>query len=156
MSQENEDFFKDAPRFESLEEIQNKTEKWLRIDQSNLDAEALRQTDIFFDCNKLYFQQSRYLRWLMHKQAEVKLYRTQYYQGELPAEVYQKDKLRVRPMKSELGLYLKADKLMQEIDSLVAEAEETVAYLENTMKHVRDRGFNIKTSIDFRMFLMGQ
>lgn len=155
MPQENEDFFKDAPRFESLEEIQNKAEQWLGIDQTNLDAEALRQTDIFFDCNKLYFQQSRYLRWLMHKQAEVKLYRTQYYQGELPPEVYKKDKLRVRPMKSELGLYLKADKLMQEIDSLVAEAEETVTYLENTMKHIRDRGFNIQNAMEWRKFQMG-
>lgn len=149
------DFLSDAPQHFKNEELQEQVELILKIDMANLDGEALRQTDIFFKVQELYRKQSRFLRWLMSAHADVKLYRQQYYLGQLPDAVYQKEKLRVRPLKTEISMYMAADKIMQEMNEYMKDAEDGVSFLEDTMKHVRDRGFNIKTAVEWRQFMMG-
>lgn len=155
MTTQNDDFFKDAPAHHTNDELQEMSEDILRINMKDLDGESLRQTDIFFKVQELYRKQSKYLRWLIQTHAEIKLYRQQYYLGQLPSEVYQKEKLRVKPLKTELPLYMAADKIMQEIDEKLKDAEDGVSFLEDTMKHVRDRGFNIKTAVEWRQFMSG-
>lgn len=150
-----EDFFKDAPEHMEIEELEIRIKKILQIDQRNLDTESLRQSDIFFEMQQLYIRESSFLRWLSNAHAKVKLYRHQYYLGQLPSAVYAKERLNVKPLKGELPMYMAADPIMNEIDGHMAEANERVAFLEDSMKHIRDRGFNIKTACEFRAFMMG-
>lgn len=147
---ETNDFFKDMPRHMDMETLQEKLKDLMKMDSVNLDAEALRQTNLFFEVQRFYIDEGRCLRWLMAKQAKMQLHRKQYYLGQLPAAIYAAEPLNPRPLKTEVDVYMKADDILQEFGEMVKESEARVKLAEQTLNRVRERGFDIKNAIEWR------
>lgn len=149
MTTEN-DFFAKMPRHMEIDELQDKLKELMKMDSVNLDAEALRQTSLFFEIQRYYIDEGRCLRWLMVQQTKMQLHRRQYYLGQLSPAVYAAEPLNPRPLKTEVDLYLKADDILLELGEMVKEAEARVKLVEQTLSRVKDRGWDIKAAIEWR------
>lgn len=152
MSEQNEsnDLFASMPRHTNMEELQVKLKELMKMDSVNLDAEAIRQTSLFFEVQKFYIDEGRALRWLMAKQAKMLIYRRQYYLGQLPPSVYAAEPLNPRPLKTEVDVYMRADDVMQELGEMVKESEARVKLCEQSLDRVKQRGYDLKSAIDWR------
>lgn len=150
MTTDENDFFATMPRHMDIDELQAKLKELMHMDTVNLDAEALRQTSLFFEVQRLYIDEGRCLRWLIQKHTKMSLFRKQYYLGQLSPEVYKNEPLNPRPLKTEVDTYLKADDILMELNGLVQEAEARVKLCEQSLYRVKDRGFDIKNAIEWR------
>lgn len=144
------EFLKDAPRHNTIEELQLTMAKLFEFDSANLDTMALGQTRLFHEVQRLYLQESKYLRYIMRKYDKVFLHRKKYYMGVLPQSVYKAEPLNPLPLKSEIDMYMRADDIVCEMKELMSESEERVKYTEDCLKRVRDRGYDIKNAIEWR------
>lgn len=147
------EFLKDAPPSRSHEAILAELEQLFTMDTVNLDKEALRQTTIFYKVQNMIMTEGQRLRWLIGKYEQLKLYRRKYYLGILPSAVYQAEPLKVKPLKTEVDLYMKADPMMQEIKAAMDDQDAKMKLLEDSLKRVKDRGFDIKNAIQWRSLM---
>ncbi len=151
MTEEKKSFFEDMPRSMPIEDLLNKLEELFEMDTINLDKEALQQTKLFFEIQRLYIDEGRCLGWIADKEAEIVHMRRRYYQGNLPQSAYVKEPLNPLPLKTDVDKFLKADRMVLNIRRMLADAEVKTKLCEDSLKRVRDRGFDIKNAITWRM-----
>mgnify|MGYP001496083658 CR=1 FL=1 len=58
-------------------------------------------------------------------------------------------------MKSEVDAYIEADDLMIETNLRLGMQEEKISYLEAVIKNINNRGFQIKSAVDWAKFTTG-
>ena len=58
-------------------------------------------------------------------------------------------------LKSDVSMYIEADQPMQELQMKVELQQEKVDFLESIIKHLPNRGFNIKSAIEWTKFQHG-
>lgn len=138
-----------------MQEIIDKVNGMLAVDEANLDVEIIRQTKIFSDIQGIYLTEVRKLRDLNVKQDKLKLDRWMYYNGKAPAAVYKKDPMNYTILKSDIDKYLAADALLSEMKMLVGEQEDLVKFLEDSLKRIQSRGYELKTAIDWKKWIAG-
>jgi hypothetical protein len=138
-----------------MQEIIDKVNQMLAVDEANLDREIIRQTKIFSDIQGIYLTEVRKLRDLNVKQDKLKLDRWMYYNGKAPAAVYKKDPMNYTILKSDIDKYLAADALLSEMKMLVGEQEDLVKFLEDALKRIQSRGYELKTAIDWKKWIAG-
>lgn len=138
-----------------MQEIVDKVNSMLAVDESKLDQEIVRQTKIFSDIQSIYLAEVRKLRDLNVKQDKLKLDRWHYYMGKAPASVYKKEPMNYTILKADIDKYLSADALLSEMRMLVGEQEDLVKFLEDALKRVSGRGYELKTAIDWKKWIAG-
>ena len=139
----------------TYEEIEAEVEKLLGIDGDNLDGEAIRNTKIFTQINRIYIQKSRQLGKMLNQLNSLEHMRKRHYSGKLTGEHYKKDPLPEAVLKTEIPEYLNVDPLVVEMRDNVKECERIVKFLEDAKGALRSRGFDIKNAIEYRKLMMG-
>lgn len=142
-----------------LEELQENWKNDATIDQSKLDSEALRTANLhqkYIDLLTLYrikiFKAD-------NKFLEMKGVRTRYYMGQMTQAELEKYGLSQyqykNPLKAELERLLETDSVLIDLSGSVFYYTTCFQYTEEVIKSLRNRGYDIKNSIEFMKFTSG-
>ncbi|AYP28333.1 UvsY-like recombination mediator [Serratia phage vB_SmaA_3M] len=151
-----EDLF-DGIKTIPLDYIMDAMEKSLDIDPNsrNLDTTSLTTSRLFMEAQRFYIHEVRVLEKVIAKKNKTDLYLRRYYAGELPSQVYQARPLPVKPLKSDIDVWIKADDNYIEMTTLLEEQKRKVKFIESCFDRIKSRGYEIKTAIDWRRYLDG-
>ena len=81
---------------------------------------------------------------------------THYYLGKAPDEENQKKPTNIKVLKTDIDLYLDADEELQALAKKVNTQKLKVETIENFLRTLNNRGYAIKTALDFRKFAAGE
>jgi Recombination, repair and ssDNA binding protein UvsY len=141
----------------TLKYYQSVVPKDLSFDRSELDSEAERTAQIH----------NKYLVFLLDETTQLETMRraydslwhqqTLYYLGKAEDKVYKEKPFdfKVRPIKSEVEQWLKADPDIQSADAAIKAQEKVVKYLTDTLRQINSRGYDIKAMIEWIRFKNG-
>lgn len=141
-----------------LEEIQQSWEKDCIIDRSELGEESLKIPKL----HSKYFNMFSTERMLMRKMESdlKKLYRIkyEYYSGTIDFETLKEYNWEPNPLKilrSDIAMYMDSDKEYQTLQLKYEYQKEKVEFIENIIKSLTNRGYQIKSAIDWEKFKVG-
>jgi len=141
-----------------LEEIQALYAEDVEIEPTDLATESLKIPKLQLKYHRLYSQENMMLRKL---EAEMKILKLEKYEffvdgpspdskakgWEFPAKG--------RIMKSDSNMYIEADKDVIQLNLKIFLQREKVDFLDAIMKQLNNRGYNIKTALDFIKYTNG-
>jgi hypothetical protein len=141
----------------TLRQYQTIVPKDLSFDKSNLDCESERTAQIHNKYLIFYLDETTRLETL-HRAFDILWHeRSKYYLGKADPEVYKEKPfdIKVRPIKSEVEQWLKADAEIQAADTEIKDQEKVVKYLNDQLKQINQRGYEIRAMIDWLRFKNG-
>lgn len=142
-----------------LEKLKQEWEIDSDIDDINLDREALRQPKLH--CKWVdYLTKSKIRLYKVEKElTEARAKLTEYYNGRMTKEelaaLGRSQYLHKTPLKSELERLLDSDQIVIDINQKFYYYNTLVEYCTSVLGAIRDRGFSIKTAVDYRKWLAG-
>lgn len=139
----------------TLEEIISVVDPLLSINDDNLAHESTRQVKIFTTIQRLYMWNTRELEKRIQEVERVKNFRYRFYAGKLPSDHYKKEPLREAILKSDIDQYLKIDPVLVEAKERCSEQERIVKFIEDAKKMLGDRGYLLRTALDFQRMTLG-
>ena len=139
----------------NLDELKMQVQKDLRIDDEHLDTESLKNQEIKA---KYLDHKSRYELLLFKAKGDYKrLYREkwEYYGGKADAKIYATKPFDLKVLKTDLAVYIAADEDIINAENKIGYLEVVVDYIKGVIKSVDNRGWDIKTAIDWKKFEAG-
>jgi len=141
-----------------IEEIYEMWAKDSEIDQTNVSGESANIPKLHNKYFRVYMEEGMKLKQLRAKYKQLKLLKEQYYRGELDITELQQYGWEPQPLKilrTDIGTYIDADQDMINLSLKVGMIEEKVNYLEAIIKMISNRGFQLKTIVDWERFRTG-
>src|SRR6056300_2083430 len=138
-----------------IEQLQELADKDLKINDSELDIEALKTPQLH---NKYLKHLNKFKLLLTKSQAELNTLRRdkwEYYTGKADASVYAQKPFDLKILKTDIDKYLDSDIDLQKQKQKVDYLSTTVDFLDRTIRQIGNRGFTIKNAIDWRKFTSG-
>lgn len=138
-----------------LEQLQELVDKDLKINDTELDLEALKTPQLH---NKYMKFLTKFKLMLSRAETEynnLKREKWEYYTGKSPAEVYALKPFDLKILKTDIDKYLDSDEELQRQKQKVDYLQTTVDFLDRTIRQISNRGFLIKDAIDWRKFTSG-
>jgi len=141
-----------------LDEIYAEWDKDSKIDTTDLGNESIKIPQLHNKYFKVYTSEKLLLRKYEAEMRELKLEKYEFYtQGptketqergwELPAKGL--------ILKSDIPMYMDGDKQLIELSLKIGYQQEKIELLESIIKSLVNRGFQIKSAIDWHKFTMG-
>ena len=141
-----------------IEDIYEMWAKDSEIDQTNVSGESANIPKLHNKYFRVYMEEGIKLKQLRAKYKQLKLLKEQYYRGELDITELQQHGWEPQPLKilrTDIGTYIDADQDMINLSLKVGMIEEKVNYLEAIIKMISNRGFQLKTIVDWERFRTG-
>ena len=141
-----------------IEEIYEMWAKDSEIDQTNVSGESTNIPKLHNKYFRVYMEEGMKLKQLRAKYKQLKLLKEQYYRGELDITELQQYGWEPQPLKilrTDISTYIDADQDMINLSLKVGMIEEKVNYLEAIIKMISNRGFQLKTIVDWERFRTG-
>ena len=139
----------------TLEELQELTDKKLKINDTELDLEALKTPQLHNEYLKHYNKFKLMKTKASAELATIKLHKWEYYTGKADPMVYQQKPFNLKILKQDVDKYIEADEDYQKIKQKVDYLETIVDFLDRTIRQIQNRGFLIKDAIEWRKFTSG-
>ena len=139
----------------TLEELQDIVEKKLKINDTELDLEALKTPQLHNEFLKHYNKFKLMKTKASAELATIKLHKWEYYTGKADPMVYQQKPFNLKILKQDVDKYIEADEDYQKIKQKVDYLEIIVDFLDRTIRQIQNRGFLIKDAIEWRKFTSG-
>lgn len=142
----------------TLEEIQNLWEADANINRTELGEESLRIAQLHSKYFKIYSTERMRLRQYEQQYRSLYKIRFEYYMGTLDIETIREREWEPNPLKilrTDVPMHIDADQYLQELQLKVDLQKEKVDMLESIIKHLPNRGFNIKAAIEWAKFQHG-
>ena len=139
-----------------LNELQNDVERDLKIDDTELDLESIRTPQLHNKYLKHYTKYSLQLKKVQDDYKELYRIKWEYYTGKAEPSVYQAQPFDLKILKSDVGIYLDADKDLQEVGQKEAYLSAVVTYLEKVLREINNRNWNIRNAIEWKKFIHGE
>jgi len=141
-----------------IDEIQELWQQDSEIDRMELGHEAIKIPKLHAKYYKIYIDERLALR---KAQADYKVLikdKQSYYMGtmdkaDLDARGWEPNPLRI--LKADIPTYLEADQDIIKQSLKIGYQQEKVDFLESIIKSLRERGFNIKSAIEWERFKVG-
>ena len=135
-----------------LEEIQELWNRDREIDISELATESIRIPQIHDKYLKIYVDEKIKLRKLQLNLAKISKMKSDYYsgrmsQGELDRLEWQP--FLVKVLKGEVNSYVESDDDIIKLKETIALMEEKINYIDSVIRMINNRGFQIKSAIDW-------
>ena len=140
----------------TLEELQDLADKDLVLDETNLSLMSANTPQLH---NKYLKFLNKYKLLLVKAEDEYKLlkkYKWEYYTGKAEERVYKEQPFDLKILRQDIDKYLDADSELQKSKQKVRYLEVVIDYLDKTVKQISNRGFLIKSMIDWRKFINGE
>ena len=138
-----------------LNDIIAEIEKDTQIDYSNLDREVLNIAYLHGKYYKYYMDELKIFKALSIEFDRLKKEKYEYYLGKADDDVYIDNPLDKKILRNEVDLYLDADNVLSDKKWKIEQQKIKVEYLESFIKTLNNRGFHIKSAIDFIKFKNG-
>ena len=139
-----------------LNELQNDVERDLKIDDTELDLESIRTPQLHNKYLKHYTKYSLQLKKAQDDYKELYRIKWEYYTGKADPSVYQAQPFDLKILKSDVGIYLDADKDLQGFGQKEAYLAAVVTYLEKVLREINNRNWNIRNAIEWKKFIHGE
>ena len=135
-----------------LEEIQELWNRDREIDITELATESIRIPQIHDKYLKIYVDEKIKLRKLQLNLAKISKMKSDYYSGRMPQE--ELDRLEWQPflvkvLKGEVNSYVESDDDIIKLKETIALMEEKINYIDSVIRMINNRGFQIKSAIDW-------
>ena len=135
-----------------LEEIQELWNRDREIDISELATESIRIPQIHDKCLKIYVDEKIKLRKLQLNLAKISKMKSDYYSGRMSQE--ELDRLEWQPflvkvLKGEVNSYVESADDIIKLKETIALMEEKINYIDSVIRMINNRGFQIKSAIDW-------
>lgn len=142
----------------NFEELFNEWDKDSSIDKTKLDDESLRITKLHHKYYKLFIAERSRFRHLEGELKKLKLEKTEFYTQGHNEETRAKGwKLPAKGViiKSDVPMYVEADQDIIDLTLKIGIQQEKIEFLESIIKSLNNRGYNIKTAVEFIKFMNG-
>ncbi|ASD50382.1 UvsY-like recombination mediator [Acidovorax phage ACP17] len=126
------------------------------LDENRLDFESLRIPQLHSKYYRLFMDEARTLKEMNFAYAKMKKEKTEYYLGKAPEEVYKEKPLDMKVLKTDLDLYMNGDMELHEMETKMQLQKLKTEMLEKFITTLNQRGFSIKTALDFMKFKAGE
>ena len=137
-----------------IEDIISSWREDCKLDDTELDTEALRIPNLHAKYLKMLAENRVKLRALRIKQKQLSQTLYDYYKGDLnnPEDLaaIKREPWPKTVLKQDMPMYIESDEEMVKMNSKVAMQEEIVGVCEEILKSINNRGFQIKNAIDWR------
>ena len=135
-----------------LEEIQELWNRDREIDITELATESIRIPQIHDKYLKIYVDEKIKLRKLQLNLAKISKMKSDYYSGRMSQEAL--DRLEWQPflvkvLKGEVNSYVESDDDIIKLKETIALMEEKINYIDSVIRMINNRGFQIKSAIDW-------
>lgn len=141
-----------------LEEIYTMWTKDSEIDTTELSNESVKIPKLHNKYFMIYMEEGMRLRKMRAQYKQLKLLKEQYYKGELDIDELKEHGWKPQPLKilkNDILTYIEADNDIIDLSLKIGAQEEKVSYLEAIIKMINNRGFQLKTALDFERFRTG-
>ena len=141
-----------------LEEIQEFWNADREIDITELATESVRIPQIHDKYLKIYIDERIRLKGLQFELTKLIRLKTDYYAGKLTQEELEKlgwEQFLERLLKNEISTYIEADDDIIKLKKNIVLLEEKIHYLDSIIKMISNRGFQIKSAIDWIKYKNG-
>lgn len=128
------------------------------IDRTELGDEALKVPKLHSKYYNIFVQERLMMRKLENDYKQLYRVKFEYYNGILSEEELREYGLQpfaLRVLKSDLSIYIEADKDLQAIQAKIAVQKEKIDFLESIIKSFTNRGYLVKSAIDWAKFTHG-
>ena len=141
-----------------LKEIQEAWERDSCIDRSELGEESLRIPQLHSKYYNIFSDERMSLRTIERSLNNLKRIKYEYYNGtisqdELESQGWEPNPLKI--LKSDIPMYIDADKEVQELQARMDLQSDKVEFVESIIKSLPARGYQIKAAIDWERFKVG-
>ena len=141
-----------------LEEIQEFWNADREIDITELANESVRIPQIHDKYLKIYIDERIRLKGLQFELTKLVRLKTDYYAGKLTQEELEElgwEQFLQRLLKNEISTYIEADEDVIKTKKNIVLIEEKCHYLDSIIKMISNRGFQIKSAIDWIKYKSG-
>ncbi len=141
-----------------LEEIQELWNRDREIDIAELAIESVRIPQLHDKYLKIYIDERIKLKSLEFELSKMVRLKNDYYSGRMAQEDLEKlgwEPFLGKILKGEMHSYLEADEDVFRIKTKRVMMEEKINYLDSIVKMINNRGFQIKSAIDWIKFKSG-
>ena len=141
-----------------LEEIQELWNRDREIDIAELAIESVRIPQLHDKYLKIYIDERIKLKSLEFELSKMVKLKNDYYSGRMAQEDLEKlgwEPFLGKILKGEMHSYLEADEDVFRIKTKIVMMEEKINYLDSIVKMINNRGFQIKSAIDWIKFKSG-
>lgn len=141
-----------------LEEIHELWAQDCEMSPYELGQEALKVPKLHSKYLQIFSQEKMILKKMDEDRKQLILLKYDYYRGVLPEEDLRAqgwEPFRLSVIKSDVGKYIDADQDIIKLNLKVSVQQEKVDTLEAIIKAITNRGFLIKSAIDWERFKVG-
>ena len=138
-----------------IENIKEMIEWDKSIDYTQLDTASLKIPEQAVKYQQLSHDEAVTLRYLEREYNIMKLSRWMYYMGKADDEVYEKEPFDHKVLKSDVNLFLEADKKLNELQDRIILQTEKLKLVVEAGKIMQNKSFNIKNALDHQKFMGG-
>lgn len=141
-----------------IEDIHSEWSTDAKINPLELASESLNTPKLHGKYLKIMSDERLRLRKLRTDRPELILAKTEYFMGKMDREEMTRrgwEPFGLRLLKQDVNTYLDADKDMINLNLMIAMQEEKVEVLESILKTIANRGYAIKSYIDWKKFENG-
>lgn len=141
--------------------IEDILEQWnedSQIDRTELDEEALKIPKLHHKYYQIYVQERLQLRALEANMKQLKLDKYEFFTQGPNEETQQKGwQLPAKGLilKSDIPMYMDADSDIIKLSLKIGLQQEKIELLESIIRSFQNRGYNIKSAIEWHRFTMG-
>ena len=138
-----------------LEDIQTSISEDSNLDSTELGKESLRIPNLISKYLNLRSKENILLKQLESNQAIDFKKRWEFYLGKAPPKDYKDEPFDHKVLRSDIEIYLKADKVLQEWDNKILMQRSKIDIIDQFVKELGQRGWNIKNSIEWIKLMNG-
>ena len=139
----------------TLEQLQEQSEKDLKINDALLDDESLRTPIIHNKYLQYHNQFSLLLRKVEYDYAVLLRNKWEYYTGKASPEIYKDNPFDFKILKSDIPMYLDCDEDLIKIKQKKDYYKVIINYLDQIIRSLNTRTFHIKSAIEWKKFSEG-
>lgn len=142
----------------NIEQIVNEWNKDCKIDETELGSESAKIPQVHNKYLKIYMGERIALFKLKSETKKIKRTLLEYYLGELDQEELDqlgRQQFYKKLLKNEVDVYIESDDMMIGANLRLGMQDEKVAYLDSIIKNINNRGFQLKTAVDWARFTTG-
>ena len=139
----------------NIDEVYIEVERDIKIDDTELDLESIRTPQLHNKYLKIFTKHSLQYKKLQDDYKVLYRVKWEYYTGKASPEVYAEKPFELKVLKADIGIYMEADKDLQQLGQRMAYAKQIVEYLERILKEINNRNWNIRNTIEWKKFLHG-
>ena len=139
----------------TFEELQNLAEKDLKINEGELDLESIKTPQIHNKYCKFHSTYKNLLKIAEQTLAKTTKEKWEYFTGKSDSEVYEKKPFNLKILRNDVDKYIDSDEEIRRLSLKIKYQETIVDYLDRTLKNIMNRGFQIKSAIDWKKFTSG-